>query len=334
MASRVGNLVNLWLAVEGTRGTAETTGGFWIAKATLTETSEITKAEMNGTYNNIYTTVEDRTISRLERVSFEFQVTPSNIGMVMIALTGDQPTATGSTIYTHEFTEDLDSNIHQSLTIGIQNLESGTPKILQNSMLESLTLNHTAGAGGGFLTATATFVGVISTSTTIPALSYDADELPFAPRHLNLKFADEGSSPLSGTQFCPRDFSMTFTKNTLPDFGFCGSDNPREIYNQANTVEGSFTITWDDSSTPWKDAYEADIGDLALRIAWVDDDTTIGGDNPELLLVTDKTSITSRQTNIPNTEIITEQVNFKTHYRRTAGSAFDTISVKNAVSAY
>ena len=334
MASRVGNLVNIWVAKEATRGTAATTGGFWIAKSTLTETSEITKSKLAGTYNNIYSSAGDRNIARLERISFEFQVTPSNVGIFLVALTGTTPTTTGSTLYEHTFTEDLDSNTHQSLTIAIENLESGTPKVLELCMLETLTLNQTAGTGGGFLTATATFVGRISASTTVPVLSYSATELPFAPRHLNLKYDDEGGSAVSGTAFCPRDFSLTFSKTVLADFGFCGSNNAREHFNQSNEVTGNFNITWNDTETDFRDAFEADQAHKTFRFSWSDTDTTIGAGHPQILFVTEKTSVTGRQTNIPNTEIISAQVDFSTYHRRTTGKAFASILLKNDVASY
>lgn len=323
MAKFIGRQADIGVAIETTRGTAESSATYWLPKTELTVDDRIEQVVDESSYG----VIEDSTDASTTKYFAEGEVTGvigvDNVGVLLYGALGSVST-TGPTdsAYTHTFTVSQSAQ-HPSMTIFQDDPNQDYTYAL--GMVSSLALDLQIGQ---YAQATLGFRSKKGSTATLSP-SYSA-ESKFLPQHATVKIASAQSGLDGASATNVRNVQLTVTKNVEDDDAL-GTDEPVDILNKQFTIEGSVELVFDDET--FKDELQGDTA-KAMRIALTNDDVTIGAStNPSITIDLYRIKVNEFTRNYGNDDIVTATVNFKAFYSVSDSKMLD-VTLVNDVTSY
>jgi len=288
MATKIGRLINVGIARETERGTAETTASFWLPKVDFDFNPRADYAVEESGLGVIDGRSDAKVVEKLGEGSFGGIVYDKSFGLLLAACLGTWSSGTAiDESYTHEFTR-LNTNTHPSLTIFHD--DGNEDEKFALGMLNSLTINCVA---KDFVKYSAGFMSKIGVETASTP-SYSAENI-FLASHVSVKFAATIAALGTASATAVKAFNLTFNKN-VEDWMDLGSLDPTDIVNKAFTASGDL---------------EAIYGDSIIR------DYMLDGDKKACLITAENTDITIGTATHPKLEITLAPMSFRDWGRAT-----------------
>jgi len=265
MSTQIGRLIQVGIAKEGSRGTAEDSATFWYPKVDFDFSPRADYAVEESGLGVIDGRSDAKVVETLGEGAFGGIVYDKSFGLILGACLGTWSTA-GPTddAYTHTITR-LNTNQHPALTIFHKDLNVDEKYAL--GMLNSLTMNVVL---KDFIKFSAAFMSKIGADTS-SSPSYSAENV-FLPQHMSVKFAATVAALGTASASAVKAFNLTINKN-VEDWQNLGSTDPADIVNKAFTVSGDLEAIFDDET--YKD-YVLDGSKRACLITMENTDVTIG----------------------------------------------------------
>ncbi len=304
----IGRSIDFALAVEQTRGTAETTAQRNVRKVTCNLIPRVERVIDDTTFGRIEDAERVRSVRKWSEGDVEGIVHADVLGYYLYNLYGevDSSVVSGS-VYEHEFT--LAQNItHPSLTFFVKDGEVRQAKIA-GGMLSSFELSVTT---DDYIRYTAGIIGkeAVDDTSVIPALQTEYD---FISRDVTVKLATSEAGLSSATALKLKNLNINWNPNTEADFVF-GNYSPDNIYNKQFAIEGDFELNYTDDT--FKDLYESD-NFRYMQIVIEGEANLGGGNNPTITILLNKVQITDWSRTSAGDDLVTQTVNFKAFYNTT-----------------
>lgn len=325
MSKFIGRLADIGIAVETTRGTAESSATYWLPKMSLTLDDTIEQVVDESSYGVIEDSPDAKVVKTVAEGEFEGIIGINSVGLILKSVFGTVSTGTAvDSSYTHTYSVQQDAQ-HDSLTLFQDDPNQDYSYPL--GMITSWGLNVNLGE---FATQTVGFRSKKgATGTHTP--SYTA-ETQFLPQHGVVSIADTQADlgTTSETSVNVRSVSITVEKNVEDDDAI-GSAEPVDILNTQMSIEGEVELVFD--SETFKTEMLADTA-KAMRIELENTGVTIGAStNPKLTIDLHKVKFSEFSRDFSNDDIVTASVSFKAFYN-TTDSKMVTATLTNTVASY
>ena len=323
MSEIIGRDLEVGVAVEGTRGSAQSSAEKWIKRASA---NVVVKSE-HVVDDNTRGVIEDSENRLVTRKWCEGEVDSSvqadMIGYLFYNLYGAvNSSVVAGSVYTHTFTVEQ-SVQHASLSIFVKD-GSVVQKVYNTGMVKSLEIN----AATDDLVRMKTVFQAKGEAANSDTPSYDT-EYDFIGKDITVKLADTlvGLDTAEATEI--KDLTLSWDSGTILDYAL-GNYAPQDIFNSRFSIEGSFTKNFLDAT--YKDLYRDD--NAKYMEIKIEGGTDIGGGKyPTLTLTVYKAMITDWNRSSDNDGIVTEEVSFKAFYN-TSDSKQSQIVLQNLTSEY
>jgi hypothetical protein len=240
MTTQIGRLINVGIARETSRGTAEDSATFWIPKVDFDFNPRADYVVNESGLGVIDGRSDAKVVEKVGEGSFGGIVYDENFGLLLAACLGTWSTGEVSdSAYTHSFTR-LNSNQHPALTIfhKDQNVDEKFALGMMNQLTINCVLKDYVKYSAGFLSK----VGATTSSTP----NYTSEN-PFLATHVTMKFADTVAALGTASATAIRAFNLTINKN-VEDWQSLGSDEPTDIVNKALLATGDIELLFDDTT--------------------------------------------------------------------------------------
>lgn len=274
MTTIIGRLINVGLAKEGTRGTAEDSATFWLPKVDFDFNPRADYAVDSSGLGVIDGRSDAEVVEKLGEGSFGGIAYSKSFGLLLAACLGTWSTSDDdpeSGVYTHTFTRKND-NQHPALTIFHD--DGNVDEKYALGMLNQLSINCVL---KDYVKFSAGFMSKVGADTS-SSPSYSAEK-SFLATHVSVKFAATIAALGTASAVDLRAFNLTFNKN-VEDWQNLGSSEPSDIVNKAFVLSGDMEAVFDDET--YKD-YVLDGTKRACLLTIENTDETIGtGTNPKL----------------------------------------------------
>lgn len=324
MTKFIGRLVDIGIAAETTRGTAEDSATYWIPKMSLSIDDGIEQVIDESSVGVIEDSPEAVVVGKFAQGEIEGNILDESFGLILKAALGSVSTSgpAESTVYTHTFTVEQSAQ-HESLTIFLD--EANQDYTYALAMLTQLDIDISLNQFAKF---TAAFRSKVGSTATLDS-SYSAEN-HFLPQHGTVKVASAVSGLGAAAAIDIRSVQLTINKNVEDDRKI-GSLDQDDILNRQFSVEGTLELVFDDET--FKTQMLADTAQ-AMRIELENTDVTIGSTlSPKLTIDLSKVKYSNFEKNYGNNDIVTATVNFKAFYK-TAESDMIEIALQNEASSY
>ena len=240
MATKIGRLINLGLARETARGTAETTADFWLPKIDFDFNPRVDYAVEDSGLGVIDARSDAKVVEKVGEGSFGGIVYAKSFGLLLAACLGTWSSSVVSdSAYTHSFTR-LNTNQHPALTIFQDDGNIDLKHAL--GMLNQLTVNCVT---KDYIKFNAGFLSKIGASTGSTP-SYTAED-SFLATHVSVKFAATVAALGTASAVTLKAINLTINKNA-EDWMDLGSEEPTDIVNKALSVAGDLEVIFDDAT--------------------------------------------------------------------------------------
>ena len=272
MSTKIGRLINVGLARESERGTAEDAAEFWLPKVDFDFKPRVDYAIEDSGLGVIDGRSDAKVVEKIGEGSFGGIVYDNSFGLILAACMGTW--SSGEVVdssYTHSFTR-LNSNSHPALTIFHD--DGNIDEKFALGMINNLAINCVV---KDFVKYSVGFMSKIGAATASTP-SYSAENI-FLATHVTVKFADTIAALGTASATAVRAFNLTINKN-VEDWMDLGSTDPADIVNKAFTVSGDLEAIFDDSTLR---GYVLDGDKKACLVTIENTDVTIGtATNPKL----------------------------------------------------
>lgn len=319
----IGKQIELGVALENTRGTAETVATKWTKKVSADIIARADKVVDDSTQG----VLEDSQGSRVVRKYFEGDlagiVHADAIGYFLAQIYGGVSTAnvTGS-VNDHTFSmlQDIE---HPTLSIFAK--DGGvSQEVFDNGVVNTLEISATT---DDFVRYTANIMASEAASNA-DTPSYDT-EYDFIGKDITVKVADSEAGLSDATVLCLKDLNISFDTGAIADYCF-GSYSPNDIYNGKMSIEGSFVKNYDDDT--FKDLFTSD-NTKYMQIVIAGDTVLTGSNRPTITILLNKVQIQDWSRSGGSDELVTEEVSFKAFYNN-SDSQQSEIVVRNVTDTY
>lgn len=324
MSKFIGRLVDIGIAKEASRGSAETDVDFYLPKTSLSLDDGIEQVIDESSIGVIEDATNASVVAKFAEGEIEGNVLDKSFGLILLAALGQVSTSGPSqtTVYTHAFSV-LQSAQHPSLTLFLDDPNQDYKYAL--AVIKSLELDVMLGAYAKYKAAFRSKVG--ATATLSP--SYSAEN-HFLPQHGSLKTATNLSGLGAASAIDVRSVKLTINKNVEDDRKL-GSLDADDILNKQLSVEGTVELVFDDNT--FKTEMLADTA-KAMRLRLTNSDVTIGSSlNPQLTIDLAKVKFSNFERGYENDGIVTATVDFKGFYSLTDTSLI-TAELINTQASY
>ena len=323
MSTQIGRLINVGLARETARGTAEDDAVFWLPKVDFDFNPRADYAINESGLGVIDARSDAKVVEKVGEGSFGGVVYDKSFGLLLAACLGTWSSGTAiDSAYTHSFTR-LNTNQHPALTVFHKDENEDEKFAL--GMLNQLTLNC---ALKDFVKYSAGFLSKVG-ATTSQTASYTAENA-FLATHVTVKFAASTAALATASATAVRAINLTVNKN-VEDWQNLGSDEPTDIINKSLSVSGDLELIYDDSVI--RD-YVLDGDKKACLITINDADDLIGtASTPQLLITLAPVSFKDWGRGTGQNDVVTQTVAFDGNF---GISDSKTLSVQliNSQSSY
>ena len=323
MTTQIGRLINVGIAKESVRGTAEASASFWMPKVDFDFNPRTDYAVNESGLGVIDARSDAKVVEKVGEGSFGGIVYDKNFGLLLAACLGTWSTGVvADSAYTHSFTR-LNTNTHPALTIFHK--DSNVDEKYALGMLNQLTINCVL---KDFVKYSAGFLSKIG-ATTSSTPSYTSEN-PFLATHVTVKFAATTAALGTAVATPVRAINLTINKN-VEDWQSLGSVDPTDIVNKSFSVNGDLELIYDDTTIR---GYVTDGTKKACLITIQNSDVLIGtASRPKLEITLAPVSFKDWGRNTGQNDIVTQTVAFDGNF---GISDSKTISVQliNAQTSY
>ena len=323
--AKIGRLINVGVARETDRGTAEDAATFWLPKVDFDFNPRADYAIEESGIGVIDGRKDAKVVEKLGEGSFGGIIYDKSFGLLLYAALGVCTTGeVADSAYPHAFTR-LNTNAHPALTIFHNDGVIDEKHAL--GMLNSLTINCVV---KDFVKYSAGFMSKVGASTDSTP-EYTAENI-FLARHVTVKFADTIAALGTGDTIAVRAFNLTINKN-VEDWMDLGSDEPADIVNKAFTVSGDLEAIFE--AVTIRD-YVLDGDKKACLITIENSDVLIGTEShPKLEITLAPMSFRDWGRGAGQDDIITQTVAFDGNFSLTAGEVRTLSAIlTNAQTSY
>jgi hypothetical protein len=271
----IGRLIQVGLAKEGTRGTAESSATYWTPWSDLT----LDEAKEFATDTQAYGIIEDSVnmteTKRYAKGSLQGNIGDETFGLILYSMFGSLATAGSGAPYTHTFTVG-ESAQHQSMTFFMHDPLAAQDYTYANGVIGKLEINA---ALKQFINYNATIMALSGATADSFSPSTTAENR-FVPQYLTATFADSISGLGDGTVVALKSVKLTIN-SSVESQDVLGSLDPADFLNQEFSVEGTLEAIWKGESD-FKTAFMGPTPQ-AIELDFLNSDVTIGdSSHPEL----------------------------------------------------
>lgn len=325
----IGRQVQLGVARETSRGTAEADASYWIP------TNDFTVDEKIAVINDEagVGVVEDSVGSDIEKKWAEGSITApigdKSFPLFLYAMLGGLATTdnadSDASVKDHTVTV-AQSVQRQALTLFVNDPLAGQDYAHALGVLDSLEITYEMGKHIGY---TANFKAKQGDGATLtPA---NTSENRFMPHHVTAKIAADQSGLDGASAVSIKTANITFNGNTEEDY-VLGSDEPVDFLSKQFSVEGTIEALWDSEST-FKTDFLAGTH-KALRLDMTNNDVTIGNSaNPKITIDLYKVKFTELTRPFAINDVVKQTLSFKSHYSISDSKMLDIVCT-NTVASY
>ena len=304
----IGRQLELGVALETTRGTAETTAERWIKNVTATIQERAEHAIDDNSHGNLADSDNRRVIKKWVEGSLEGILQVDVVGYFLYNIFGGISSSLVETgVYSHAISLDSTTIEHPSLTFfakdgGVQNLN------ISNGMISSLEINASMDDYVRFTTNI--MASEASTGTDTPAYSEEQD---FVGKDITVKTASTEGGLAAATAISIKELGITLDTGAIVDY-VLGQYNPDDIYDGKLSIQGTIVKNFTDEV--YKDLF---LGDDAkyMEIAITGSQVIGATENPTITILLNKVKITAWERSGGNDELVTEALEFKAFYNET-----------------
>ena len=319
----VGRQVEIGVATEATRGTAETAADKWLRNTTANVVERATHAEDETTRGVLEEGEGRRVVQKHVEGELADILHADAIGFFLANLYGIAVSSNvAGSVYSHVF--NMEQNIeHQSLTLfakdgGVQQL------VFDNCMINTLQISA---AIDDYVRYTASFIGSTAADNA-DTPSYDT-EYDFIARDIVIKLA-ASEAGLSGASAIPaKNVDFTYDQGLIRDH-VVGAREPDDVYNGRMMITGTMELNFTDET--YKDLFLGDDANY-MSITITGEADLGGGNNPEIELILYKVQISDWNRSGDANELVTQTVGFKAYFNESDQKQSQT-TIQNLTSAY
>lgn len=304
----IGRQIEVGVAVEATRGTAESAATDWLKKISMTVTPRATKTNDESTCNVLADSLGTRLTQLWIEGDVNGNVHANSIGYFFYNLYGTEAVSTVEAgVIEHTFTEDV-TVTKPSLTL-FGKEDTVDQSTFSNCMLGSLELTA---APDQYVAFSSSFMGVAAASNA-DAPSYATAVSDFVGKDVVVKVAATEAG-LTGAAALPlKDVSISWDTGLVNDF-VLGQYTPQDVFNTQTAIEGSFTVNFTDTS--FLDLFTTDAYRY-MEITITGTQTIGSASNPTITILLNQVAITERTREDSAGDLVTESVSFKAFYNKT-----------------
>ena len=301
----LGRQIELGVALETTRGTAETTAEHWIKNVTASVQERAEHAIDDNSHGSLADSDNRRVTKKWVEGSLEGILQVDVVGYFFYNIFGSiSSTSVVSGVYSHEITLDSTTIEHPSLTFfakdgGVQNLN------ISNGMISSLEINASMDDYVRFTTNI--MASTAEDGSDTPAYQ---DEQDFVGKDITIKVADTEGGLTSASALSIKELGITFDTGAIVDY-VLGNYNPEDIYDGKLSIEGNLSKNFVDET--FKDLF---LGDDAkyMEIAIVGSQEIGATANPSIIITLNKVKVTGWERSGGNDELVSESIDFKAFF--------------------
>lgn len=318
-----GRFLEVGVAVEATRGTAEASASRW---AKNTETNVISRTE-KVLDDNKRGVLEESEGARVVRKWFDGDIAgilhADLIGYFLLNIYGSVVSSSlGSGAYSHAFS--LEQSVeHPTLTIFRK--DGGiTSKKYNGGVVNTLEISAST---DDYVRFTANIIARDEASHALTP-SYGV-EYDFIGKDITIKLADSEAGLSGATATKVKNVNIKYDLGAITDF-VLGDDNPDGVYNAKKAVDIEFTKNFED--TTFEDLFKSDTYKyMSITIEGAAD--IGGGAHPKLAWVFNRVQVQDWERAGGADDLVEETVTLKAFYNQTDGEQ-DTLTIQNKTSAY
>ena len=320
----IGREIELGIATEATRGTAETSADKWTRKATANVVERATHAEDETTRGRLEDGEGRRVVQKHVEGDVAGIVHVDTLGYFLSniygAVVSAQIAATG--VYTHIY--NLKQSIeHQALTLFAK--DGGVQQVtFSNCMINTLQISA---AIDDYVRYSASFIGALAANNA-DTPSYDT-EYDFIARDIVIKIATSSAGLAGATAVPVKNVDWTYDQGLVRDH-VVGSRNPDDIYNGRMMITGNMELNFADEV--YKDYF---LGDDALYMSiTITGEADLGtGNPPEVELILNKAQFQEWNRSGEANDLVTQTLSFKAYFNETDQKQSQT-TLQNLTTTY
>ena len=326
MTNHIGRLMNVGIAKEASRGTAEAVDAcdFWLPCKAFNHVGKVETAFDDSALGTISEVQGSEVVQEYAEGGFEALIGDKSFGLILLALLGAVSSAVNeTTAYDHTYTLDETAQ-HDSLTLFLDSPNKDARWAL--SMINALTINYEKGK---LLDFSCDMLSKKEDGTAVSS-SY-ATENRFRPQDFGLKLATTVAG-LGAAALVPVDsFSITFEKNLEMDQSL-GDTEPNDILNKNFNITGEFTLIWDSKTY---ETYVLAGTNYAMRVDLTNSDVTIGAvSNPQLTFDLEPCALTEIAMETGLNDLVRQTITFRGQYNPSTSKIIDNFVLTNEQTAY
>lgn len=318
----IGKLEEVGVAIEASRGVAESAPSKWLKKVSASIVSKVEKTLDDSNQGVMEDSVGARVTKKWFEGDLEGIIHADALGYLLMNVYGaDTPTSLGSGVYSHAFS--LEQSVeHPSLSI-FRKDDSATQKVYSGGVISKLTISAKP---EDYVRFSASIVCGGEGSDANNA-SYDT-EYDFIGKDVTIKIADTEAGLAGATALDVKDLSLAYDLGAIQDFKL-GSYGPSN-YNAKSSIEVDLTKNFEDAT--FEDLLKADTAKY-MKIEITGDTAIATGIYPKITLILNKAMITDWSKDAPADGLATEKLKFKAFYNATDGEQ-STLTLINKTASY
>jgi hypothetical protein len=330
MAKGIGRRLQVGIAKETSRGTAESAADFYLPIVDFQIDEMSDKVIDEQALGVIEDSIGADVVKEYVDVnSIKGYVTDDSIVLLLLNVLGSLSTSSNGdasgNVYDHVLTVGQSSQ-HQALSLFVDDPVGGQDYKHALFMLNTLTISVELGkyiefSGSGRAKKR-------ETATLSPSV---AVENRFLPQHMTFKMASAQSGLSGASATTIKGLSLTISQN-LEDDDILGDTEPTDFLNKSLMIEGELEALWEGASTFQTDMLAGT--KKALRIDLQNTDVTIGtAADPQILIDLYNATIMEVSRPVKINDMIMQSISFRAHYDATDTESIE-VTVTNLQTSY
>lgn len=328
----IGRLIQIGMVKESVRGTAVTTGGYYIPFAEAAFESKIENALDDQVYGVIEEGVSMTRVKNWMEGDIKAYVRDTHFGLMLKALFGSETSTSqgggNAAVFDHKFTIS-ESAQHPSVTLLKHDPLGFQDYTYANGMITKLELNYELKKFINYTASVVSQAGVKLPGSSV-LTPVNTTENYFVPQYLTFKSAATTGALAAASAIQLKAAKLTLDQS-VEHQEVLGNASPADFLNKQFKVEGTIEAIWQ-NETDFFANYIANTAQ-ALQLDCKNTDVTLGASsNPELKVVLDQVYFTELTKPIKINDLIYQTIKFKAVYNLT-NAEMVAITLSNLVSA-
>ncbi|MEQ9135760.1 MAG: phage tail tube protein [Thalassobaculum sp.] len=321
--SIIGREIEVGIAIEGTRGTAEAAPQKWVKHVA----ADVIPRNQKVVDNNTRGRLEDSEGARIVRKWFEGELSgilhADVLGYLLLSLYGTvQSTVVTGAVTSHVFSL-LNSITHPTLSIFRRDgaVES---RVYAGGIVRSLEISASTEDYVRFTAA----IGARTGGDHAETATYDT-EYDFIGKDITVKVADTEGGLAAANALKLKTLTVRYDPGPIDDYAF-GSFNPNDMHNGRMAIEIEFTKNYED--TTFEALFDSDAYKY-MQVAIVGDADIGSANNPSATFVFNKAQVQNWERSGDPDALAEETVTLKAFFNATDGEQ-STVTLQNLTAAY